>query len=145
MERLRPDEPVVQLRLEPVEQLPLQGRIPARVTLSEPPALLEVEDVEVGGTVAVLERGPGVCQTVVLGTGSCLIGGTLDGYPPGSRIPMGAGSVSSVPISFLCRGNPRLGGLSGRRKRTKQSRNQLAILPKRLPDILRPGTARVES
>ena len=112
MERLRPDEPVVQLRLEPVEQLPVQSGIPAGVTLAEPPALLEVEDGEVGVTVAVRERDPGACHTgsplarpgrrdlagrcpelvaVVLATGSCLTGGALDGYHPGSRIATGAG------------------------------------------------------
>jgi hypothetical protein len=112
MERLRPDEPVVQLRLEPVEQLPPQGGIPAGVTLAEPPALLEVEDGEVGGTVAVRERDAGACHTssplagrggldlagrcpklaaAVLAAGSCLTGGALDGYHPGSRIPTGTG------------------------------------------------------
>jgi hypothetical protein len=118
MERLRPDEPVVQLRLEPVEQLPLQGGIPAGVALAEPPALVGVEDGEVGGTVAVRERDAGACHTgsplagrgvldlagrgpklaaPVLAAGSCLTGGALDGCHPGSRIPTGQADPPAVP------------------------------------------------
>ena len=56
VEPLRADKPVIELGLEPVEQLPGQGEVELRIAVAsgnEPPRLISSEHAEVGGGVAL--------------------------------------------------------------------------------------------